>query len=135
MTENSKVHLNIQSQQFNTLKSLLILAKIRNFAFGAVVFEAFVSWGFCLWGFCLLGVLSLGFLSMGLLSERLLYIGLPSAPPVLRNYQLIFLSKMFSLSMSLCVYQLVFLLKMFSFSTALMNLSVGNFIINHIASR
>ena len=62
MTENSNVHLNIQSRQFNTLKSLLILAKIRNFAFGAVlslgllclgafVFGAFVSWRFCLWGF------------------------------------------------------------------------------------
>ena len=82
MTENSKVHLNIQSRQFNNLKSLLILAKIRNFAFGAVVFGAFVSWGFCLWGFCLLGVLSLGFLSMGLLSVGLLYMGLLPAPRI-----------------------------------------------------
>ena len=78
MTETSKVHLNIQSRQFNTLKSLLILAKIRNFAFGAVVFGDFFSWGFCLWGFCLLGVLSLGFLSKGLLSVGLLSFGLPS---------------------------------------------------------
>ena len=61
MTGNNMVHLNIQSRQFNNIKSLLILAKIRNFAFEAVVFGAFVSWGFCLWGFCLLGVLSLGF--------------------------------------------------------------------------
>ena len=82
MTENSKVHLNIQSRQFNTLKSLLILAKIRNFAFGAVV-----SWGFCLWGFCLLRVLSLGFLSMGLLSVGLLYLGLLSAPRLSGSYK------------------------------------------------
>ena len=72
MTENNMVQLNIQSRQFNTFKSLLILAKIINFAFGAVVFEAFVSWGFCLWCYCLLGVWSLGFLSMGLLSVGLL---------------------------------------------------------------
>ena len=56
------------------------MAKIRNFAFGAVVFGAFVSWGFCLWCFCLLGVLSLEFLSMGLLSVGLLNMELPSAP-------------------------------------------------------
>ena len=80
MTENSKVHLNIQSRQFIGFKSLLILTKIRNLAYGVFVFGAFVSWGFCLWGFCLLGVLSLGFLSMGLLSVGLLYMGLPSAP-------------------------------------------------------
>ena len=55
MTENSNVHFSIKSRQFNTLKSLLILAKIRNFASGAVVFGAFVSWGF----------LSLGLLSLG----------------------------------------------------------------------
>ena len=81
MTDNSKVHLNIQSRQFNTLKSLLILAKIRNFVSGAVVLGSFVSWGFCL-----LGVLSLKFLSTGLLSMGLLYMGLPSAPQNMHTF-------------------------------------------------
>ena len=82
MSENNKVHLNIQSRQFIGFKSVLILAKIKNLDYGVFVFGAFVSWGFCLWGFCLLGVLSLGFLSMGLLSVGLLYLGLLSAPPI-----------------------------------------------------
>ena len=52
MTENSNVHSNIQSQQFNTFKSSLILAKIIFFAFGAFVF-------------CLLGLVSLELLCLG----------------------------------------------------------------------
>ena len=71
MTENSKVHLNIQSRQFNTLKSLLILAKIRNFACGAVVFGVVVFGVLSLGVFVFGAFVSWGFLSMGLLSEEL----------------------------------------------------------------
>ena len=42
MTENNNVHSSIQSRQFNTFKSLWILAEIRIFALGAFVHEAFV---------------------------------------------------------------------------------------------
>ena len=41
MNKNNNMHSNIQSRQFNTFKSLLLLAKIRNFAFGAFVFGLF----------------------------------------------------------------------------------------------
>ena len=82
MTENIKVHLNIQSRQFNTLKSLLIFAKISNFAFafGAVVFGAFVSWALFLWGFFLLGVLSLGVFIHRASGRGAFVQGFPTAP-------------------------------------------------------